>query len=72
MNHINSLLFLSLKGFFFKNADVPVMLFKWFRVYNNSIMFVSACILSFLCASSTVAVKVPRVHQAFWSGSVLS
>lgn len=71
MNHINSLLFLDLKGFLFLNVDVPVMLFKLFRVYDNSIMFIFACILTFLCASSTVAAKVPRVHQAFWSGSVL-
>lgn len=44
---------------------------KWFRVYDNSIMFVSVCMLTFLSASSTAAAKVPRVHQAFWSGSVL-
>lgn len=44
---------------------------KWFRVYDNSIMFVSVCLLTFLSASSTAAAKVPRVLQAFWSGSVL-
>lgn len=62
--------FSSLKNFL-ENVDAPVMLFKRFIVYDNSIMFVSACIVSFLCVSSTVAAKVPRAHQAFWSGSVL-